>query len=111
MDEEFFLSSEEFFRRNLPSGVTFDDVTLATRYSEILPGNVNLETSLSESIRLSIPIVSSDMDTVTESKMAIAMAPRVYQDQFVYIAVRAGRRCDTDAATGRVTAQMRTVDL
>jgi len=74
MDEEFFLSSDEFFRRNLPSGVTFDDVTLATRYSETLPRDVNLETSLSESITLSIPILSSDMDTVTESKMAIAMA-------------------------------------
>ncbi len=74
MDEEFFLSPDEFFRRSLPSGVTFDDVTLATRYSEVLPRNVNLETTLSESIKLSIPIVSSDMDTVTESDMAIAMA-------------------------------------
>ena len=74
MDKEFFLSPDEFFRRSLPSGVTFDDVTLATRYSEIIPRNVNLETTLSESIKLSIPIVSSDMDTVTESDMAIAMA-------------------------------------
>ena len=68
------MSPDEFFRRSLPSGVTFDDVTLATRYSEVLPRNVNLETTLSESIKLSIPIVSSDMDTVTESDMAIAMA-------------------------------------
>ena len=74
MDKEFFLSPDEFFRRSLPSGVTFDDITLATRYSEVLPRNVNLETTLSESIKLSIPIVSSDMDTVTESDMAIAMA-------------------------------------
>ena len=74
MDEEFFLPANEFFRSTLPYGVTFDDVSLATRYSEILPRDVNLETSLSESIRLSIPILSSDMDTVTESDMAIAMA-------------------------------------
>ena len=74
MDEEFFLPPDEFFRQSLPSGVTFDDVTLATRYSEVLPRDVNLETTLSESIKLSIPIVSSDMDTVTESDMAISMA-------------------------------------
>ncbi|MBT7742780.1 MAG: CBS domain-containing protein, partial [Opitutae bacterium] len=74
MDEEFFLPPDEFFRQSLPSGVTFDDITLATRYSEILPRDVNLETKLSESINLGMPILSSDMDTVTEADMAIAMA-------------------------------------
>ncbi|MFP6892489.1 MAG: IMP dehydrogenase, partial [Opitutales bacterium] len=74
MDEEFFLPPDEFFRQSLPLGVTFDDITLATRYSEILPRDVNLETKLSESVNLGMPILSSDMDTVTEADMAIAMA-------------------------------------
>lgn len=54
--------------------LTFDDVSLATRYSSILPRQTNLATSLSESVKLNIPIISSDMDTVTEAPMAIAMA-------------------------------------
>ncbi|MBC8348104.1 MAG: IMP dehydrogenase, partial [Verrucomicrobia bacterium] len=74
MDEEFFLTPDKFFRQSLPSGMTFDDITLATHYSEILPRDVNLETKLSESVNLGMPILSSDMDTVTEADMAIAMA-------------------------------------
>jgi IMP dehydrogenase len=74
MDDDFYLKADDFFKRCLPTGLTFDDVSLATRYSEIVPREVRLETSLSEAIKLSIPILSSDMDTVTESEMAIAMA-------------------------------------
>jgi IMP dehydrogenase len=74
MDEEFYLNSDDFFKKSIPNALTFDDLSLATRYSEVLPSNVKLETSLSEAITLSIPILSSDMDTVTESDMAIAMA-------------------------------------
>ena len=55
-------------------GLTFDDVTLATLYSEILPRDTQLDTTLAERLRLHIPVISSDMDTVTESRMAIAMA-------------------------------------
>ena len=73
-DTEFYLPAEAFFRANLPSALTFDDVSLATLYSEILPREADPSTSLSESLRLPIPIVSADMDTVTESRMAIAMA-------------------------------------
>lgn len=54
--------------------LTYDDVTLATLYSEILPRNTQLETQLAEGLKLNIPILSADMDTVTESRMAIAMA-------------------------------------
>ena len=74
MDEEFLLTADQFFAQGLPTGVTFDDVTLGTRYSEVLPQATVLETKLSESIALGIPIVSADMDTVTEADMAIGMA-------------------------------------
>jgi IMP dehydrogenase len=55
-------------------GLTFDDVLLVPAYSEILPRNVDLTTRFSQHIELKIPIVSASMDTVTESKMAIAIA-------------------------------------
>jgi len=74
MDNELFLEANEFFSRSLPNGLTFDDVSLVTRYSEVLPGQVKLDTQLCDSIKLSLPMISSDMDTVTESEMAIGMA-------------------------------------
>ncbi|MCF0179984.1 MAG: IMP dehydrogenase [Bacteroidales bacterium] len=55
-------------------GVTFDDVLLVPQYSEVLPRNVDLRTQFSKNITLNIPIVSAAMDTVTEAKMAIAIA-------------------------------------
>jgi IMP dehydrogenase len=73
-DTEFYLSAGEFFRSNIPTALTFDDVTLATLYSEILPKDADTSTSVSESLGLQIPVISSDMDTVTEARMAIAMA-------------------------------------
>ncbi len=73
-DADFYLPADAFFRANLPTALTFDDVSLATLYSDILPKDADTATSLSESVPLQIPIISSDMDTVTESRMAIAMA-------------------------------------
>lgn len=73
-DAEFYLPADEFFRANLPTALTFDDVSLATLYSEILPKDAETATELSEALKLQIPVISSDMDTVTESRMAIAMA-------------------------------------
>jgi IMP dehydrogenase len=55
-------------------GLTFDDVLLVPSYSEVLPRFVDLSTQFSRNIRLNIPIVSAAMDTVTEAKMAIAIA-------------------------------------
>lgn len=55
-------------------GLTFDDVLLVPAYSDVLPRDVNLSSMFSRNIRLNTPIVSAAMDTVTESKMAIAMA-------------------------------------
>jgi IMP dehydrogenase len=73
-DTQFYLSAGEFFRSSIPTALTFDDVTLATLYSEILPKDADTSTSVSESLGLQIPVISSDMDTVTEARMAIAMA-------------------------------------
>ena len=55
-------------------GVTFDDVLLVPAYSEVLPVNVSLTTKFSRNIELKIPFVTAAMDTVTEAKMAIAIA-------------------------------------
>ena len=55
-------------------GLSFDDVLLIPAYSEVLPRNVDLTTKFSRNITLNIPMVSAAMDTVTEAKMAIAIA-------------------------------------
>ena len=55
-------------------GVTFDDVLLIPAYSEVLPREVSLRTKFSRNITLNVPVVSAAMDTVTESKLAIAIA-------------------------------------
>ncbi len=57
-----------------PLGVTFDDVLLLPRYSEMVPSEVDVSSDLTERIRLQIPLISSPMDTVTEAEMAIALA-------------------------------------
>ena len=58
----------------LGEGLTYDDVLLVPAYSEILPREVNIQSKLTRNITINIPIVSAAMDTVTESKMAIAIA-------------------------------------
>ena len=55
-------------------GLTFDDVLVVPRHSQVLPREVNTSTQFTKNLRLNIPIVSAAMDTVTESHMAIAMA-------------------------------------
>jgi IMP dehydrogenase len=74
IDDKFYKPADEFFTAFSNEGLTFDDVTLATLYSEVLPKETQLETRLCEGLTLNIPIISADMDTVTESRMAIAMA-------------------------------------
>ena len=58
----------------IKEALTFDDVTMAPKYSEVLPSEVDTSIKLSNSLTLKIPLLSSAMDTVTESKMAIAIA-------------------------------------
>src|SRR6202046_3007047 len=58
----------------IPEGLTFDDVLLLPAHSEIVPAQTDTRTCLTRRIALNIPIVSSAMDTVTESHLAIALA-------------------------------------
>jgi len=74
LDKDFFLQADDFFSTHKHCGLTYDDLSLCTLYSDILPRETQLETRLAEGIELHLPILSSDMDTVTESRMAIAMA-------------------------------------
>ena len=64
------MSDEKFQKQ----GLTFDDILLIPQKSEVLPGEVSLETHLTQKIKLNIPLMSAAMDTVTESRMAIAIA-------------------------------------
>lgn len=73
-DSRFYKDADTFFSDNAQVGLTFDDITLATRYSEILPRLTKVDMRLSEHLALNIPLISSDMDTVTEAEMAAAMA-------------------------------------
>src|SRR5689334_6794246 len=65
------MSSNERF---VKPGLTFDDVLLVPAESEIMPAEVDISTYLTPNIRLNIPLISSPMDTVTEARLAIAIA-------------------------------------
>ncbi len=64
-DDALFVTGE---------ALTFDDVLIVPGYSDVLPGDTDISTQLTDKIRLAIPIISAAMDTVTESSMAIALA-------------------------------------
>jgi IMP dehydrogenase len=74
VDQKFYKDADAFFAEHQGLALTYDDITLATQYSDILPRDTQLDTTLAEGLTLHIPILSADMDTVTESRMAIAMA-------------------------------------
>ncbi len=74
IDGVFYKPADAFFRDQPGLALTYDDVSLATLFSDILPRDASLETSLHERLQLRMPVISSDMDTVTESPMAIAIA-------------------------------------
>jgi IMP dehydrogenase len=66
--------TESLHPRFMPEGLTFDDVLLAPRHSTVHPSDTDVRTRLTRGIELAIPLVSAAMDTVTEARMAIAMA-------------------------------------
>ena len=68
------ISSAAAASDQLQTALTFDDVLLVPQHSTVLPGQVDVSTRLTRRIRLSVPLVSAAMDTVTESRLAIAMA-------------------------------------
>jgi IMP dehydrogenase len=74
LDSQFYQAADTFFPAHASLGLTFDDLTLATLYSEVLPRDTQLDTQLADGLLLNIPVISADMDTVTESRMATAMA-------------------------------------
>ncbi|MBN2381370.1 IMP dehydrogenase [bacterium] len=68
------MKKVEFEKKVLKEAMTFDDVLLVPQYSEVLPSEVDTSVSLTSNIKLNIPVMSSPMDTVTESHLAIALA-------------------------------------
>ena len=74
LDAQFYQPVDAFFSAHRGLALTYDDVSLATLYSEVLPRDTQLDVTLAEGLQLNIPVISADMDTVTESRMAIAMA-------------------------------------
>lgn len=58
----------------LPEALTFDDILMVPAHSNVLPADINVRTRLAGDIYLNTPLISAAMDTVTESRMAIAMA-------------------------------------
>ncbi|MCB9359053.1 IMP dehydrogenase [Candidatus Woesearchaeota archaeon] len=66
--------NKTFFKKHKFDALTYDDVTFKTSFSQVLPHQTDISTRLSRNIRLKIPIVSADMDTVTEYRTAIRMA-------------------------------------
>src|SRR5436190_24372506 len=73
LDSQFYQPADTFFPTHPSLSLTFDDLTLATLYSEILPRDTQLDTQLTKDLRLNIPIISSNINTVTESRIAIAI--------------------------------------
>lgn len=65
---------EAHLQKIIGEGLTYDDVLLVPNYSEVLPREVNIQSKFTKNITINVPVVSAAMDTVTESRMAIAMA-------------------------------------
>ena len=74
LDSAFYQPADTFFPAQAGVALTYDDLTLSTLYSEILPANASLDTELAGGLCLHLPVISADMDTVTESRMATGMA-------------------------------------
>lgn len=74
MNHKYIYERKKTMATFVEDGITFDDVLLVPQYSEVTPNMINLHTYLTQKIELNIPMMSAAMDTVTEDRMAIAMA-------------------------------------
>ncbi len=74
VNSELNVEEEEMLNDTLEEGLTFDDVLLVPSKSDVLPRDVDVTTFLTRHVRINIPIVSAAMDTVTEARLAIALA-------------------------------------
>ena len=74
MFDQILQVLEEFMLRIMEEALTYDDVLLVPAHSTVLPNTADLRTRLTSNIQLNIPMISSAMDTVTESNLAIALA-------------------------------------
>ena len=74
MKKSSVASSSSKIRPSISEALTFDDVLLVPAYSTVVPSDTNTKSNLTRKISLSVPIISAAMDTVTESRLAIAMA-------------------------------------
>src|SRR3990167_3691162 len=70
---KYFIRMQRLF---FPLGLTFDDVLLLPGFSDFSRADINLSTNLTRKIKISLPLVSAPMDTVTESKLAISLAEK-----------------------------------
>ena len=68
------MVNQDAAQKFIKQGLTFDDVLLIPAASDVLPADIDLKTRLTKKIRLNIPLMSAAMDTVTEYRMAIAIA-------------------------------------
>ncbi|MEM5780984.1 MAG: IMP dehydrogenase, partial [Lawsonibacter sp.] len=68
------MVNQDAVQKFVKQGLTFDDVLLIPAASDVLPADINLRTRLTRKVHLNIPLVSAAMDTVTEYRMAIAIA-------------------------------------
>ena len=68
------MVNTNFDEKFVKEGLTFDDVLLVPAYSQVIPRDIELKTKLSKNITLNTPLITAAMDTVTESRMAIAIA-------------------------------------
>ena len=85
------MVNQDAAQKFVKQGLTFDDVLLIPAASDVLPADVDLHTQLTKKIRLNIPLISAAMDTVTEYRMAIAIAREAASASSIKICLSASR--------------------
>ena len=102
------MVNQDAAQKFLKQGLTFDDVLLIPAASDVLPADVDLHTQLTKKIRLNIPLISAAMDTVTEYRMAIAIAREVVSASSIRICLLARQAEQVDMLSALRTALLPT---